>query len=50
MRTRLVKSISDKQMEGGEGGGCLSVFKRHEGAQYFYFNSFVERINHLNPD
>lgn len=49
MRTRLVKSISNKQMEGGE-GGCLSVFKRHEGAQYFYFNGFVERINHLNPD
>lgn len=27
MRTRLVKSISDKQMEGGEGGGAY-LFSR----------------------
>lgn len=28
MRTRLVKSISDKQMEGGEGGGGAYLFSR----------------------
>lgn len=35
MRTRLVKSISDKQMEGGEGGGVLICFQEARGSSIF---------------